>query len=354
MNLLQHAFLAGLISLVISFLVTPIVIKFAKFIDIVDYPDKDKHPKKIHKYPTPRGGGLAVYVAILISTLLFLPVDKHLSAILFGATLIVILGLLDDKYDLHPFIRLAAQTLIAGIPIASGIGITFLSNPFGGIIDLSNPQVSFYFLGEIRSIWLLADVFALFWIIFLMNMLNMGAKGVDGQLPGVAAVASFTIAALSMKFSADIAQWPIVILAGIIGGAYTGFLPWNFYPQKIMPAYSGSTLAGYMLAILSILSTTKVGTLIVALGIPLADTGYSIVRRISRGKSPFFGDREHLHHKLLDLGFSKRQVSVAYWIGTAILGILALNLNSSFKLYTILGVLLLIGGLLIWLTRRLK
>ncbi len=355
MTLLQEAFLAGFVALVITFLATPLVIRFAYFINIIDDPKKDTHPKKIHKYPTPRGGGIGIYAGILISAILFLPIDNHISAILFGATLIVILGLLDDKYNINPYLRLIAQFMIVSIPIISGIGISFLSNPLGAeVIDLSHPQIDLYLLGEPRSVWLLADLFAMIWIVFMMNMLNMGAKGVDGQLPGVAAVASFTIAALSLKFSADITQWPIIILAMITGGAYLGFLPWNFYPQKIMPAYSGSTLAGYMLAILSILSTTKVGTLIVALGIPLADTGYSIVRRISRGKSPFWGDREHLHHRLLDLGFSKRQVALTYWIGTGLLGVLALNLNSSFKLYTIVGVIALIGGILIWITHRLR
>lgn len=354
MSLHSEVLFAGAIAFLVSYFSTPLVIRFAKFINIVDDPNIDKHPKKIHKYPTPRGGGLAVYIGIVVATLLFLPIDRHLSAILFGATLILILGILDDKYNIHPYKRLAAQLFIAAIPISSGIGISFLTNPAGGIIDLSQPQISFSFLGQERSVWLLADVFALLWIIFMMNMLNMGAKGVDGQLPGVAAIGAFTIAALSLKFSADITQWPIIILAIIMGGAYLGFLPWNFYPQKIMPSYSGSTLAGYMLAVLSILSTTKVGTLIVVLGIPLADTGYSIVRRIARGKSPFWGDRGHLHHKLLDLGLSKKQVSIAYWVGTAILGILALNLNTSFKLYIIVGVMLSIGGILVWLTYRQK
>ena len=121
-----------------------------------------------------------------------------------------------------------------------------------------------------------------------------------------------------------------------------------------MPGYGGAILAGFLLGVLSILSTTKVGTLFVVLGVPLVDTGYTIVRRIASGKSPVWGDRGHLHHKLLDAGLSKRQVSYFYWIATGILGILALNLRSSFKLYTILGVTALIGGLLLWLTYRPK
>ena len=113
-------------------------------------------------------------------------------------------------------------------------------------------------------------------------------------------------------------------------------------------------MAGYLLAVLSILSTTKVGALMVVLGIPLIDTGYTIVRRVINGKSPVWGDRGHLHHRLLDAGLSKRQVSYFYWGVTGILGFLALNLNTTTKLYTMVGVALGLGGLIIWLTSRTK
>ena len=113
-------------------------------------------------------------------------------------------------------------------------------------------------------------------------------------------------------------------------------------------------MAGYLLAVLSILSTTKVGALMVVLGVPLIDTGYTIVRRVMSGKSPVWGDRGHLHHRLLDAGLSKRQVAYFYWGITAILGFLALNLNTTTKLYTMIGVALGIGGLIIWLMSRSK
>jgi UDP-GlcNAc:undecaprenyl-phosphate GlcNAc-1-phosphate transferase len=182
----------------------------------------------------------------------------------------------------------------------------------------------------------------------------MGAKGVDGQLSGVVILSALTLALLSLKFSADITQWPVIILAGITAGAYLGFLPWHIFPQKIMPGYGGSTLAGYLLAVLSILSTTKVGILIVVLGVPLIDTGYTIVRRIASGKSPVWGDTGHLHHRLLKMGLSKGQVATLYWGVTGILGVLALNLNTASKIYTMVGITIFIGGLILWLTYRPK
>lgn len=353
-NILQLAILPAATSFLVAFLTTPLVIKLAGKMGIIDDPKKHKHPKVIHTYPVPRGGGLATFAAVVIASLVFLPLDKHLLGILGGGLILIIMGLFDDKYDINPYIRLGIGFIAASLPIAAGIGISFISNPFNGVIDLSHPQIIINLLGKQRSIWVLSDLFALFWIVFMMNMLNMGAKGVDGQLPGVVVIAAITIAALSLSFSADIAQWPVIILAAITAGAFLGFLPWNFYPQKIMPGYGGSTLAGYLLAVLSILSTTKVGTLVVVLGIPLIDTGYTVVRRVLAGRSPVWGDRGHLHHKLLDAGLSKRQVAFVYWLATTILGSLALHLNTESKLYTIVGVAILVGGVLLWLTHKPK
>ena len=353
-EILRLVIFPGLIALATTYFITPAVISLAKKWGMVDDPAKHKHPKVIHTYPTPRGGGMAIYVGILIASILFLPLDKHIVGILAGATIILVMGILDDKYDLNPYLRLGLGFMAAAAPIISGIGISFISSPAGGIIDLSHPQINFNFLGEARSIWLLSDSFALIWIVFMMNMLNMGAKGVDGQLTGVVAIAAATIAVLSLKFSADIAQWPVIILAVITASAFLGFLPWHTYPQKIMPSYGGATLAGYLLAVLSILSTTKVGTLMVVLGVPLIDTGYTIIRRLASGKSPVWGDRGHLHHRLLDIGWSKRKVAMFYWFITAVLGILALNLKTASKLYTMVGTAAILGGLILWLTYRSK
>ena len=326
-----------IVSVVISFVATFFVIKLAWKFGIVDDPKKSKHPKIIHKYPIPRGGGLAIFIAVVTSSLIFLPLDKHLISILIGATIIILVGVYDDKYNINPYFRLGAQFFAASIPIMAGIGISYTTNPFGGIINLSSIQ---------------SNLFALFWIVALMNFLNMGAKGVDGQLTGVVVIASAVIAILSFKFSADIAEWPVIILALITTGAFLGFLPWHIYPQKIMPSFSGSNLAGYLLGILSILTTTKVGTLALVLAIPLIDTSYTIIRRLLQGKSPVWGDRGHLHHRLLDHGWNKAQVAYFYWFITAIFGLIALSLNAQTKLYTMIGSIFLIGGLILWLTYK--
>lgn len=355
MDFIKLLFLPWVIAALISFLVTPVVIKFAKKLKIIDDPKRNRHPKVIHTTPTPRGGGIPIFVALFICSIFFLPVDKHLVGILAGALVLTIVGFLDDRYNLNPYLRIVLEVGAVLLPIASGIGIAFVTNPLtGSLVDLSRPQIAFNLAGSSHSIWLLSDLFGLFWVIFLMNMINMGAKGVDGQLSGVIPIAALTIAFLTLRFVGDSTQWPIIIIAAITAGAYLGFLPWHIYPQKIMPGYGGSILAGYLLGIISILSTAKVGTLMVVLGIPLVDTGYVVVRRILSGKSPVWGDRGHLHHRLLDAGLTKGQVAIVYWTATAILGFLAIYLNTSYKFYTITGVALFVGGLILWLTQKSK
>lgn len=327
---------------------TPAVIFLARRWRLVDDPRIRRHPASIHKGIIPRAGGSAVFLGIFFAALAFLPLDQHVVGILAGSILVVAVGLADDKFDLNPYLRLVTNFLAAGLVVASGIGIAFITNPFGGIIDLSHPRIYFELLGETRSIWVVSDIFALFWIVWLMNMVNW-SKGVGGQMPGFVAVAAITIGLLSLRFTEDVTQWPVVILAFITAGAHLGFLPWNFPPQKIMPGYSGGSLAGYLLAVLSILSGAKVATGILVLGVPMIDATVTVLRRIAQGRSPVWADRGHLHHRLLDLGLSERKVAVFYWAVSALLGAVALNLNSQQKFYTIVMLAVIVGGAILWL-----
>jgi len=336
-----------LVAFAISFIITPLAIKLGWKTGLVVSPSK-KRPKDTHTYPVPKGGGIPIVFALVITSLAFLPLDKHLTGILLGALLATVIGVIDDRFDINPYARLATCFLAAGAVVAAGIGIAFITNPFNGLVFLDQPRISFYLLGRTREIWVLSSLFGLLWITWCMNFIGWSG-GVEGQFPGFVAIAAATIGALSLRFSADITQWPVIILAAITAGAYLGFLPFNFYPQKIMPGYSGKSLGGFLLGVLAILSTAKVGTLIVVLGVPLADGLYSILRRVLSGRSPVWGDRGHLHHRLLDLGWGKRKVAVFYWAVTAFLGFLALNLNSRQKFYTIVMIATLFGGFLLWI-----
>lgn len=348
---LALVFVPAAISFLISFLATPLVIKSAGRLGLVDDPKKRTHPATLHTNPTPRGGAIPLFLAIAATAFIFLPLDQRLVGILLPAFLISIVGILDDKYDLNPYLRLGTQVFIAAIVVASGIGIAFISNPFSpGVIDLSWPRIHLDLLGEEREVWILSAGFGFLWVIGLMNAVSW-SSGIDGQLSGVGAIAALVITLLSLNSSADITSWPATTLAAATFGAMLGFFPWHLYPQKIMPGFGGATLVGFMLAVLSILTTAKVGTLLMVLTIPVVDAFYTVVRRVASGKSPVWADKGHLHHKLLVLGFKKTQIAIFYWIATAVLGIMALSLNSQAKFYTIVGAALFIGAFLVWVNK---
>jgi UDP-GlcNAc:undecaprenyl-phosphate GlcNAc-1-phosphate transferase len=184
-----------------------------------------------------------------------------------------------------------------------------------------------------------------------MNIVGW-ATGVDGQLPGFTAISAIFIGILALRYATDIAQWPVIILSGAVAGAYLGFLPFNFFPQTIMPGYSGKSLAGFFLAVLAILSGAKLATLIFLLGVPMLDAMFTIIRRIIKRQPIYLGDGQHFHHQLLKLGWSRRQISYIYWVFSLVLGLIALFLNSQQKLYVFLGIALIFISLFIRLSKR--
>lgn len=323
-------------SLVLAAIITPLVIWLYRSYGWVDDPTTKKLKKITHQHPVPRGGGIVIFLAVAVTALTFLAVDSYLVAILLGAALLAMVGFLDDLYDLHPVIRLIAGLVAALIVVGSGIGIAYVSNPFGpGVIHLDMPQITFWLLGEERSIWVLSDLFALVFILWNMNIVNW-SKGVDGQMPGFVAVALIFIALLSNQFAADPTQFNTANLSFIVAGAFVGFLIWNWYPQKIMPGYGAGSLAGYFLSIVAILSGAKVATLLMVLSIPTADALFTIARRVLAGKSPLWGDRGHLHHKLLDeFSWGRRKIAVFYWSSSLVMGVLSLYLNTLGKILAI-------------------
>lgn len=338
-----------LLSFFIVLLVTPVVIfVFKKFNFVIDSNKKD-HPAHTHSGKIPKGGGIATVMAVTISAVFFLKWDSHLWGIFLGLWLSLIVGVVDDITNkLNPYLRLLSNLTAALLVVGVGIGIAFISNPLGGgVIDLSNPRLVFEMFGKTYEIWLLADIFAVLWIPFLMNSINW-SSGVDGQVSGVILVAAVVIGVLSLSYSADITQWPVSILAFSLAGAFAGFLIYHFYPQKIMPGYSGASTAGFLLAVLAILSTAKVGTVFVVLGIPIIDALYLMIKRTLSGKSPVWGDRGHLHHKLLDLGWGKRRIAFSYGLITLFLGALALGMGAKFKLFAILTLALLMTMFFLW------
>lgn len=348
-NLILFPFLIAFFATVVA---TPLSLIFIKKLKIFDDPKTHKHPAIIHKKPVPRGGGIPLFIGIFIAGLLFLPITKVTIALFIAALISLVVGVLDDKFDLSPYLRFSVNIFCALIVIGSGVGIPFITNPFGGILQLDTFRLSFNFFGN-HSILVFSDLIALFWIVWVMNMLNW-SKGVDGQMPGIVAISAIVIGILSLRFSvADQNTLIATTLSFIIAGSALGFLIFNFYPAKIFPGY-GATAVYLLLSVVSILSGAKLATAILVMGVPMVDGIFTIFRRILTGHSPFWHDNKHLHHLLLQSGFGQRRIALFYWLVSAILGLISLNLSSKAKLFTIILVLILVGGGIVFLNLTLR
>lgn len=341
--------IAPLLSFAISLLIIPAVVQFYLKKGWVDDPEKESHIKKTHRKPVPRGGGIPIIVSFIICALIFLTVDGYLIAIASAALLLAAVGVFDDVLDIHPYWRLAAGLAAGLIVVGSGIGIAYVSHPFNeGVLHLDAVRLNFQLFGRVRSIWIIADLFALLFILWNMNIVNW-SKGLDGQLPAFVVVAFIFLGLLSDSFSADPTQFNNAVMSYILAGSFAGLLVFNWYPQKIMPGYGAGSLAGFFLSVLAILSGAKVATTLMVLAIPTADAIYTIIRRLSSGKSPIWGDRGHLHHLLLDqLGWGRRRVAVFYALTSLIMGILSLYLNTTGKIAALLLSFLLVFFFQIW------
>lgn len=343
-----------IIPAVISFLITlisiPLVIKFAKKYTLLDNPKLRLHPAHTQNRIVPRAGGLANFIGIFIAMLIFIPLTPQIFSIILALIILLLVGLLDDKYqNISPYLRLCAQFLAALVVVIAGVGINFITNPLGGIILLDNFNLVFNLFGFTQTI-IISDIFAIIWIVWVMNMLNW-SKGVDGQMPGIVAVSALVLGLLSLQISTfkDPAQINVAKIAFITSASALALLIFNWYPAKIFPGFSGSTILGFMIATLSILSGAKLATAGLVLLIPATDFLYTFIRRILQGKSPVWGDRGHLHHKLLEAGLTHRQIALFYILGSVILGAAALNLSSSGKLFAAILIATVILGAILWL-----
>lgn len=328
----------GLVAFFISLITTPLVIWWFKNQGWVEDPEDNEKFNITHQRPIPRGGGISIFLAIFLSVIIFLQPDPQLKAVFTAGLITLIAGFLDDVLDLSPYLRLITNAIAALIIINFGIKIKFITNPINGIIHLDQ---TFLFFS-------LADIVTFLWLIWCMNVVGWSA-GIAGQLPGFVSITTLVIGILSLRFVNDLTQWPVTILAAATSGAYLGFLPYNFYPQKMMPGYSGKSLAGFIIGVLAILSGAKLATVILTLALPMVDGLWTVIRRLIKGQSPVWGDAKHLHHLLLKLGIPKPIIAIIYWLFSAFLGFLVLQLNSNQKIWAIIMISTGISFLLLML-----
>ena len=315
----------------------------ARKYNIADHPSE----RRINTKPVPRAGGLAVAGAFaLIGTLLVIfsaqlglssgtgsaeLTSDGAAALLLGTVIAGVIGLIDDRYDLRARWQIIGQLLIALIPIAFGLRIAFISNPLGAG-DLLFPDA-------------IALGVTIFWTLGMQNSMNF-IDGLDGLSGGISLFAAVTLGVIALPTSPLLAA-----LSFTLAGALAGFLRFNFDPASIYMGTSGILAVAYALAVLALLGTAKVAAALLILGVPIIDALFVIVGRIVAGRSPYTPDESHIHRRLLSYGFSHRGSVLVLYALTAALSILALLLTGSATLYAFMGLLVVLGGVIAYLSR---
>ena len=334
MNLISY-FAILLAAFSVTFLVTPLVRQFAVKAGLVDKPD----PRKVHKIPVPRVGGIAIFAGCMVTVFVSSSIDGPLAGILLGASVIFITGILDDIYSLNPFVKLGGQILAACITWFFGVSISFVTNPFGGLLYIE---------------WIALPL-TIIWIVGMINTMNL-IDGLDGLAAGLAAISAFTISRVALNNG----QVQAAVLAIALVGACLGFLRYNFSPAQIFMGDTGSMFLGYMIATMSIFGVLK-STItislfvpILVLGVPISDTFFAIFRRIKNKKGIFQPDRGHFHHILIDLGLSHKQAVLFFYATSVVLGLLAysVSLFSGYLAYLLLAAILIAIAAFLYLLKE--
>jgi UDP-GlcNAc:undecaprenyl-phosphate/decaprenyl-phosphate GlcNAc-1-phosphate transferase len=299
---------AFLVAALISFAVTPLVMRLACRLGVLHEPrDRD-----IGDRPVPLLGGLAILVAVLVAGLAFLPNETETRGILGGAATITLIGALDDKYDLNPFVKLAGQVAAALIPVLSDVRVENLTLPFVDPLDLGD--------------W--ANPLTVVGLVAVMNVVNF-TDGVDGLAAGVCTIAAGTFAVIALSLDRD----PAGVLAALTAGAALGFLWHNFHPASIFMGDAGSNLLGLLLgcvAIQGVLKTAAVVALffpLMILAVPALDATFVVAKRIKYRRPVYSADRWHFHHRFANIGFSQRRTVLYLYAWTLSLAALALALR---------------------------
>lgn len=329
-----YSWLAFCLALLVAYLATPAVRKLAIKIGAVDQPNA----RKVHKTPIPRLGGLGIYLGFMVAILLTLPLDAQIYGVLLGATLIVVLGLIDDLVELSPKIKLIGQILAAAILVVFDVRISNITVPFEGMI----------FLGSYAS-----SILTVIWVVGIVNTVNL-IDGLDGLAAGTSAITALTLFLVGVQKG----QFIPAIMAIALMGSSLGFLKYNFNPAKIFMGDTGSMFLGFVLAAISIegalksTATIALAVPILALGFPIFDTTIAIVRRFLNRVPIFQADKGHFHHKLVEKGLTHKQAVLVIYCICAFLCTTAFLLVQANGKEALL-ICFLVGGGLLFVAKKL-
>ncbi|MDQ0269107.1 MraY family glycosyltransferase [Cytobacillus purgationiresistens] len=320
-------YLTLILCFICSVLLTPLVKKLAFKVGATDKPNN----RKVHEKVMPRLGGLAIYLSFLIGILIFQPSQDHHWPIMVGGLIIIVLGMLDDIFDLPAKLKFVVQIAAALVVVLwGGVQVDFINSPFGE--------------GEINFGYFTIPI-TILWIVGVTNAINL-IDGLDGLAAGVSSIALFTIAGMAVFMG----NTYVIAVASLLLVATLGFLIFNFHPAKIFMGDTGALFLGYMIAVLALLGFKNVTMIsfiipVLILGVPLSDTFFAIFRRILNKQPISAPDKSHLHHCLLNAGFTHRQTVLLIYAIAASFGLVAIIFSQA----KIWGALLLIGVVLLLL-----
>lgn len=288
----------------LSVIFVPLIRSFCIRKGFVDLPNE----RKVHKNPTPRLGGIAIWLCTVIAFIIIIllafdyPYGNRLSGIIISGSLMFLLGLIDDLYDLPPQIKLFVQFGAAIIAFLLGVKIEFISNPFGAPLMLG----------------FLSFPITILWLVGITNAVNF-IDGLDGLAGGIITIIAVTLGVVAITTN----QPASALIAALLAGSVMGFLLFNFNPARIFMGDSGALFCGFVLAGLSLIGVIKSVAISVLLpilifSVPIMDMSFSVFRRLLKGKNPMIADGEHIHHKLIKFGLSSNKtVAVLYFICVA-------------------------------------
>ena len=299
-----YPIVATVCAFLLAFVTTPAVRVLAFRIGAVDVP---LDGRRIHKKPIPRIGGLAIYFGFTVTSMLFCDFSKELLTIWIGGGILVILGIIDDVVRLNAWIKFLVQLAVAGFAVWNGSLIDHVTLG-GGYVSLG-----------VMSIPL-----SVLWIAGMTNAINF-IDGLDGLACGVSAISSLSLLVVVLLHGDVIST----VLCAIMLGSCLGFLPFNSNPARIFMGDTGALFLGYTFAVLSVQGVFKLHAVLSFLvplmifALPLFDMIFAIVRRLCAGKSPFAADRGHIHHRLIDMGFTQKESVKILYALCAIMGLVA-------------------------------
>jgi UDP-GlcNAc:undecaprenyl-phosphate/decaprenyl-phosphate GlcNAc-1-phosphate transferase len=315
------ALYAFLVAAVIAWTLVPLAERLAWKIGAIDSPNE----RSLHTQPTPKLGGLAILVGILVAGALFMPVGPETRGILAGAATIALVGVIDDVVTLGALPKLLGQIAAASIAVFNGVRLTAFTLPFIGGVDPATVDLfELPLVGQVD----LGELLAILGIVAAINIINF-IDGVDGLAAGVCVISAVTLSVIALSLNRETAA----VLAALTAGGALGFLRHGFPPASSFMGDTGSNLLGYMLAVIAIQGALKTNAVValffplIILAVPILDTGFVVAKRVKYRQPIYRADRWHFHHRMANIGFSQRR-TLAYLYGwTALMAGLALALR---------------------------